>query len=86
MNIANVTSRAIALSPVKLNRRFLRLVLAPVAMLILCAGCGGMGVSRSVSPIDFFMPRLLKAEPKPPTPDDSVPPQAPVKLLASLNN
>jgi hypothetical protein len=71
---------------VKPNRNFARLVLAPVAMLILCAGCGGISASRSVSPASFFLPGLLKAEPKLPTPDDSVPPPAPVKLLASLNN
>ncbi len=86
MDIANVTIRAIAYNAVKLNRRFARLVLAPVATLILCAGCGGMGISRSVSPLDFFLPHLLKAEPTPPTPDDSVPLQAPVKLLASLDS
>ena len=86
MDVANVTVRAIAYQTVKFNRRFARLVLAPAALLVLCAGCGGVGVSRSVSPLDFFMPHLLKAEPKLPMPDDSVPPAAPVKLLASVRN
>ena len=70
----------------KLNRKYLRIVLAPVAMLLLCSGCGGFSGSHSVSPASFFLPGLLKAEPKPPTPDDSVPPPAPVKLFAALNN
>ena len=72
----------------KLNRKYLRIVLAPVAMLLLCSGCGaGPVFAGSIfSPASFFLPGLLKAEPKPPTPDDSVPPPAPVKLFAALNN
>ena len=86
IGIANMNKRIIFYSSVKLNLKSARMILAPVAVLLLCAGCGGVNASRSVSPASFFIPGLLKAEPKPPTPDDSVPPPAPVKQLASLNN
>jgi hypothetical protein len=86
MDIANGTIRIIAYRSVKSNRRFTRLVLAPVATLILCAGCGGISASRTVSPINFLVPGLIKAEPKLPTPDDSVLPPAPAKLFALLDN
>jgi len=39
-----------------------------VAMAAGVAGCGGINASKSVSPLDFFMPGLIKATP-PPTVD-----------------
>ena len=29
----------------------------------LCAGCGGISASRTVSPLDFLLPGILKNEP-----------------------
>ena len=40
-----------------------------VALLPAVAGCGGVSASKSVSPLDFFMPGLLQADP----PTNSVP-------------
>jgi hypothetical protein len=34
-----------------------------VALAMSVAGCGGLSASKSVSPIDFFMPGLMKAAP-----------------------
>jgi len=59
------------------------------ALLLLVAGCGGINVSKSVSPLDFILPGLLKADP-PPThpdqpadqPDRNLPTKDPVKLIA----
>jgi len=36
-----------------------------LALLLLVAGCGGINASKSVSPLDFFLPGLLKADPPP---------------------
>ena len=34
-----------------------------------CTGCGGVNASKTVSPLDFFMPGLIKADlPTAPTP------------------
>jgi hypothetical protein len=30
---------------------------------LLCAGCGGISASRTVSPLDFLLPGILKNEP-----------------------
>jgi len=53
------------------------------AIILLVTGCGGISASRSVSPLDFFMPGgLLKADPKPVQPDLTVPNPEPVKQVA----
>jgi hypothetical protein len=33
------------------------------ALILFCAGCGGISASQSVSPASFFLPGLLKADP-----------------------
>jgi hypothetical protein len=56
-----------------------------LAMLLLVAGCSGINASKSVSPLDFFLPGLIKADP-PPTHPDSAQPTAtePVKQVAKI--
>jgi len=40
-----------------------------VALALSVAGCGGVNASKTVSPLDFFMPGLIKADlPAAPTP------------------
>jgi len=55
------------------------------ALLLFVAGCGGINVSKSVSPLDFILPGLLQADP-PPThpdqPDRDLPTKETVKLIA----
>jgi len=86
MGVAMVMTEAIDCCSVKPNRRFAQLTLALMAALLLGAGCGGMGYTRTVSPIDFFVPRLLKAEPPAQTPDDVVPPLQRMEKVASTGN
>jgi len=53
------------------------------ALLMFAAGCGGINASKSVSPLDFLMPGLLRAEPG--APSNSVPTgplTAPVRQVA----
>jgi hypothetical protein len=55
------------------------------ALLLVAAGCGGISASKSVSPLDFFLPGLLQADPPrtPQTlPDREFPDQTPVTLVA----
>jgi len=67
---------------VKLNWKNLRLALA-VAVLASCAGCGGFSGSKSFSPLSFFLPGLMKADPKPPPAEIiTVPESEPKKQLA----
>jgi len=35
-----------------------------IALLGFTAGCGGVNASKSVSPLDFFLPGLLKVQPR----------------------
>jgi len=56
--------------------------LALFPALLLTAGCGGINASKSVSPLDFFLPGFLKADPQPAQPDQDFPDQAPVTLVA----
>ena len=53
---------------------------ALVALLALGAGCGGIRASKSVSPLDFFLPGLIKHES--PAPRDTNPAIPPGELLA----
>jgi len=55
-----------------------------LALLLLAAGCGGISASKSVSPLDFFMPGLLKADPPPTHPDQPTPTEEPVKQVAQI--
>jgi hypothetical protein len=38
------------------------------AVLVFAAGCSGINASKSISPLDFFLPGLLKTEPQPASP------------------
>lgn len=40
-----------------------------VALLVLAAGCSGINATKSISPLDFFLPGLLKTEPQPDRPE-----------------
>jgi hypothetical protein len=51
-----------------------------VAVLALVSGCSGIRASKSVSPLDFFLPGLLQN--KTPVPNESVPDPPPIVLLA----
>jgi hypothetical protein len=41
-------------------------VLLAMALLALTAGCSGVNASKSISPLDFILPGLLKVQPRPP--------------------
>jgi hypothetical protein len=64
-----------------LSRTQKGLVLALAAIPMLCAGCGGLSATRSVSPLDFLIPGgfLLQAAP-PATNNFVLPPQPPQQL------
>jgi len=51
------------LRSVRLNRKLLAWVVAPLFVL-LGTGCGGISASRSVSPATFLLPGLMQATPK----------------------
>jgi hypothetical protein len=53
-------------------------------MLLLVAGCSGINASKSVSPLDFFLPGLLKADPPPTNPGQPMPAADPVKQVAKI--
>jgi len=55
----------------KINRKLIRWAIIP-AMMWSLTGCGGFRGSQSVSPASFFLPGILKAEPKPFSPDSPV--------------
>jgi hypothetical protein len=60
-----------------------------LALLLFLAGCGGFQGSHTVSPLSFFLPGLLKADPPPaqvmPLPDPVDPqPKAEDPLLKPL--
>jgi hypothetical protein len=50
--------------------------------LLLVAGCGGISASRTVSPLDFLLPGLLKADPPVLPSDPEFPVQQPATLVA----
>jgi hypothetical protein len=52
------------------------------AIILLLAGCGGMSASPSVSPASFFLPGLLKAEPRQPVADPAQAVPEPVTQVA----
>jgi hypothetical protein len=53
-----------------------------LTMGLLLAGCGGINASKSVSPASFFLPGLMKVEPKESRPDTTVPAPPPVTQVA----
>ena len=53
-----------------------------LAALLFTAGCGGISASKSVSPLDFFMPGLLKAAPPATRPDQTLPVPPPANQVA----
>jgi len=65
------------------NGKLLR-ILSYLAMLLLVAGCSGINASKSVSPLDFFLPGLLKADPPPSNPGQPMPAAEPVKQVAKI--
>jgi hypothetical protein len=46
---------------VRISWKFLALALVGAGSLLL-AGCGGISASRTISPLDFLLPGILKAE------------------------
>jgi hypothetical protein len=68
---------------VRLNWKKLRFAALP-ALVLLGAGCGGFSASRTVSPLDFILPGVLKADAAPAAPDQATPvPTPPLELAAS---
>jgi hypothetical protein len=57
---------------VRLNGKSLRFAIIP-ALALLAAGCGGIHASKTVSPLDFFLPGLIKADPPPANSDPRQP-------------
>jgi hypothetical protein len=47
---------------VRLSWKFLSLSLL-TAVSLLTAGCGGISASKSVSPLDFLLPGIIKSDP-----------------------
>jgi len=66
---------------VRLNGKLLRFA-SYLALLLLVAGCGGINASKSVSPLSFFLPGLMKADPPPTHPDQPMPAADPAKQVA----
>jgi hypothetical protein len=85
LDVADITDTSIVDAQVKLNWKY-NLVWALVlpALAWFCAGCSGINSTQSVSPASFFLPGLLKAEPKPNQPDKTVPAMEPVRQVAQL--
>ena len=52
------------------------------AFLWLGAGCGGINVSKSISPASFLLPGLLQADPPAANPDRALPAAEPVNEVA----
>jgi len=69
---------------VKLNRKQAGLLLA-LALLLPCAGCGGISASRGISPLDFILPGgfILQADPPASPTNNVVPPTQPYRQVAS---
>jgi hypothetical protein len=68
---------------VKLNWKHARLLLA-LAVILPCAGCGGITASRGVSPLDFLIPGgfLLQNDPQTSPTNNLVPPTQPYRQIA----
>jgi hypothetical protein len=68
--------KAILQTAVSLKWKFVWLTAVP-ALLLLCAGCGGLAATGAVSPASFLLPGLLKADPPPVHPDPTLPASGP---------
>jgi hypothetical protein len=53
------------------------------AGLLLGAGCSGINASKSISPLDFLLPGILKADPPKVQPDGQPPAEQPVEVAQS---
>ena len=58
------------------------LLLALAAIPLLCAGCGGISATRSVSPLDFLIPGGFLLQADPPVTNNFVLPPQPQQQLA----
>jgi hypothetical protein len=67
---------------VKWNWKRIRAV-ALLSLLAITAGCSGIHASKSVSPLDFILPGLMKNES--PAPLETIPASPPGELLAQAN-
>ncbi|HUR45303.1 MAG TPA: hypothetical protein VMZ27_05430 [Candidatus Saccharimonadales bacterium] len=47
----------------KLEKRIMALLLCSVTLAIFTTGCGGIRASKSISPLDFLLPGLLRNDP-----------------------
>ena len=43
------------------------------AGLLLGVGCSGINATKSISPLDFLLPGILKVDPPPAQPDGTIP-------------
>jgi len=57
-----------------------------IALLSLTAGCGGLNASKSVSPLDFILPGLLKNQTRPPSEQMPFPETNRVDVLVAQAN
>lgn len=65
-----------------MKRNFLARLLALAGLAGLATGCSGINASKSFSPLSFFLPGLVRAEPAKTTPEPVAP--APVEPVADL--
>ncbi len=68
--------------PVKWNWKCIRMA-AVLAVLGCSAGCSGIHASKSVSPLDFLMPGLMKNDA--PASLETIPAEPPGELLVQVN-
>jgi hypothetical protein len=70
---------------VKQQWKLFRLAIFP-ALILVGAGCSGINASHSISPASFFLPGLLKVEPKetPVLPDVSHP-EEPIQIAVNTH-
>jgi len=66
---------------VRLKGKLLRLILCS-ALVIVAAGCSGINVQKSVSPLDFILPGLMRTDPPSAHPDQAEPAEKPVTQVA----
>jgi len=44
-----------------------------ILLVVAATGCSGINASKSISPLDFILPGLMKADPPPAQPDHPLP-------------
>jgi hypothetical protein len=69
---------------VRLNWIFRRLAILP-AIILLGAGCSGINASKSISPLDFFLPGLIQNNSPQEKSPSNISQSQPVKVLAQAN-